>query len=554
MAAETDAPTAEVTATGGAETGVAETVEANADGGPARGAEVADTGALILLCSVFVIAACGLGYELVAGTLSAYLLGNSATQFSLVIGLFLSAMGLGSFFSGYLHRDLLRIFLAVELAIGIIGGLAPLGLFAAFALAEIYRPFLFLSCIVVGALVGLEIPLLVRIVRAQTTLATALGRVLSVDYLGALAASLIFPLVLLPLFGLVRSGAFFGLCNIAVAAFGLYSFRRELGRRGWPLRIGAVLSAVLLIVVFFTAARTTTWLEESIYDDDIIYTETTPYQRIVLTRWRDDVRLFINGGIQFSSTDEYRYHEALVHPAMSAVLAPRRVLILGGGDGLVARQVLGYPEVEAVDLVDLDPAITRLFSEVPPLVELSDGALLDDRVRVINDDAYEFLQHAAGDTDAEWDVIIADLPDPGNVSVGKLYTRSFYRLVAKRLTPSGVFVTQASSPYFATDAFWCIVNTIAATERSSAGGSFATYPYQVSVPSLGDWGFVLASQRPVSVQGLRLRVPTRYLTADLMPTLFQFPKDVGPRSMPVNRLDDQVLVQLYRHGYGRFIR
>jgi spermidine synthase len=506
----------------------------------------------LLLGSVFIIAICGLIYELVAGALSSYLLGNSVTQFSVVIGLFLSAMGLGSFVSRFVRRALLRAFLFVEILVGLVGGCSALLLFFAFAALEMYTPLLVGLCLFIGTLVGLEIPLLVRILRTQGTLRVALGNVLAVDYLGALFASLAFPLLLLPHLGLVRTSFLFGLLNVAVAGIGLQVFGGQLGRAARGLKVLAVAVGALLCVGLVTAGRTTSWLEDQLYDDAVIYAKTTPYQRIVLTRWRDDLRLFLDGNIQFSSVDEFRYHEALVHPAMSLMAQPQQVLLLGAGDGLAAREVLKHRSVRAVHLVDLDPEITRLFARLAPLVQLNRGALSDARVRVINEDAQKYLER----TTARYDVVIIDLPDPNNEALGKLYTRSFYRLVVQHLTPQGVLVTQATSPFYATDAFWCIANTIAATQLSTQGGALSVLPYHAQVPSFGEWGFVLAALRPLAATQVRLPagLALRYLTPEVLAGLFAFPKDIAWRATPTNRLDDLVLLRLYEEGYKRYNR
>jgi spermidine synthase len=503
----------------------------------------------VLLTSVFVIAICGLIYELLAGALSSYLLGSSVTQFSLVIGLFLTAMGLGSFLSRLFTRQLLQSFVTIEILIGLVGGGSALLLFFCFAMLDSYVPLLVLICLVVGTLVGLEIPLLVRILRGQASLKTALGNVLALDYLGALAAALLFPLVLVPRLGLVRTSFLFGLLNVVVALVGLWFFRSKIPRAR-TLTVASTLAAVLLGTGMVTAARTTTLLEDAIYDDEIIYATSTPYQRLVITRWRGDVRLFIDGNIQFSSVDEFRYHEALVHPAMGLVTRPERVLLLGAGDGMAAREVLKHSSVKRVDLVDLDPEMTRIFSRIPLLVGLNRGALTDGRVHVFNIDALKYLEQS----DTLVDVIIIDLPDPNTESLGKLYTRSFYRLVAKHLRPGGVLVTQATSPFYATDAFWCIVNTMTSTTLGTGGGRLHVLPYHANVPSFGQWGFVLASSLPLSAERIRLDISTRHLSRDLLPSMFVFAKDIGPRSTPINRLDNQALVRLYDRGFQQYNR
>ena len=505
---------------------------------------------LVLLATVFVVSTCGLIYELLAGTLSTYLLGNSVTQFSMVIGLFLSAMGLGSFLSRFFTAHLLRAFLVVELLVGVVGGGATLLLFFSFAALGSYLPLLVATCLLLGTLVGLEIPLLVRIMQRYISLRAALGNVLALDYLGALAASLLFPLVLVPRLGLVRTSFLFGLLNVAVALLGVRIFRGRL--RGARVIFGVgLVAAAAMAAGLITAGQTTSLLEDILYDDAVIYARTTKYQRLVVTRWRNDVRLFIDGNIQFSSVDEYRYHEALVHPAMGLSSSPRQVLLLGGGDGLAAREVFKHKSVQRVDLVDLDPEMTRIFSTLPVLAKLNKGSLEDPRLTIFNEDAQKFLERG----ERRYDVIIIDLPDPNNEGLGKLYSRSFYRLAAGSLTPTGVLVTQATSPFYATDAFWCIRNTMAAATLSSVGGGkLNTLPYYANVPSFGQWGFVLGSMKPLSPQRIRFSVPTRHLTEEMLAGMFVFPKDIGPRQTPINRLDNQILVKLYEKGYRTYNR
>jgi spermidine synthase len=316
------------------------------------------------------------------------------------------------------------------------------------------------------------------------------------------------------------------------------------------LRLAGWCAAALMLVGLFTAGRTTTLLEDMLYDDPVVYARTTPYQRLVITRWRSDVRLFIDGNVQFSSVDEHRYHEALVHPAMSLVERPAQVLLLGAGDGLAAREILKHGAVERIDLVDLDPEMTRIFSSLPLLRELNRGSLRDPRVHIMNEDAQKYLER----TSRQYDVIIIDLPDPNNEGLGRLYTRSFYRLVGQHLRPTGVMVTQATSPFYSTDAFWCIANTIASTTLGSAGGKLYPLPYHADVPSFGEWGFVMAARRLLAPENVRLGVPTRYLSPALLPTLFVFPADTAARPTPINRLDNQALVRLYEQGYRRYNR
>jgi spermidine synthase len=495
-----------------------------------------------LLFSVFVIASCGLAYELIAGALSSYLLGDSVTQFSTVIGTYLFAMGVGSWLSKYITRDLIGRFIRIELMVGLLGGFSAVGLFLAFAwLPAPFRLLLYLAVFGVGVLVGLEIPLVMRILKRDLDFKDLVSQVLTFDYLGALAVSVLFPLWLAPQLGMVRSGLLFGLLNVAVALWALHIFRDQLPARRW-LAVQSWGVFALLAAGLAGAGQLTTLAEAHLYADDIVHAESTPYQRIVVTRWRDDLRLFLNNNLQFSSHDEYRYHEALVHPGLASLPWAKRVLVLGGGDGLALREVLKYPQVEAVTLVDLDPAMTELFSSAPPLVELNRGALKSERVLVVNADALQWLE----DSRDYFDFIVVDFPDPANFALGKLYTAAFYRLLEKRLAAKGLIVVQSTSPLYARQSFWCVVATL-----EDVG--FATAPYHALVPSFGEWGFILAG-RNAFVPPPSYPVATRFLNAETTPLLFHFPADMARVPAEVNRLNNQVLVRYFEAEWRKVVR
>ncbi|MBN2359850.1 MAG: polyamine aminopropyltransferase [Deltaproteobacteria bacterium] len=500
----------------------------------------------LLLGSVFAVAICGLCYELIAGALSSYLVGSSVTQFSIVIGLFMFAMGVGSFLARYVRRDPLTVFVAVEIAVGAVGGGAALGLFYAFTFLASYLPYLVLSTLAVGTLVGLEIPLVVRVLRDRDAFGEAVSSVLALDYVGALLASILFPLLLAPYLGLVRSGFLCGLLNVGVAGLALWLLRAEIAWRR-PLDLAALLAAVALLAGLVTAGGLTRFAEDRLYQDEIVLARETPYQRIVVTRWRDDVRLYLNGQLQFSTVDEARYHEPLVHVALAAVPGARRVLILGGGDGMAAREVLKHQSVERIDLVDLDPEMTSLFGRHPLLSELNGGSLRDPRLTVHNADAGKFLERSG----ATWDAAIVALPDPSSAALARLYSTSFYRLLLRHLAADGALVTQATSPFYAPDAFWCVVETIEQTGRQDAPG-LTVLPFHANVPSFGEWGWVLATRRTLDVGHLRLDVPTRFLTAATLPALFAFPADLQRRSVDVNRLDQPVITRYYERGWRTY--
>ena len=495
-----------------------------------------------LLFSVFVIASCGLAYELIAGALSSYLLGDSVTQFSTVIGTYLFAMGVGSWLSKYITRDLIGRFIQIELMVGLLGGFSAVALFLVFTwLAAPFKLVLYLMVFGVGMLVGLEIPLVMRILKRELAFKDLVSQVLTFDYLGALAVSILFPLILAPHLGMVRTGLLFGVLNVAVALWALHLFREQLpARRALAVQSWGVFG--LLVAGFAGAGQLTTLAETHLYADEIVYSETTPYQRLVVTRWRDDLRLFLNNNLQFSSHDEYRYHEALVHPGLASLPGARRVLVLGGGDGLAVREILKYPKVESVTLVDLDPAMTDLFANAPPLVALNEGALKSERVKVVNADALQWLE----DSKEFFDFIVIDFPDPANFALGKLYTSAFYRLLEKRLSARGLIAIQSTSPLYARQSFWCVVTTL-----EDVG--FKTAPYHALVPSFGEWGYIIAGRQEFVPAAVDLP-KTRFLTAETLPLLFSFPADMARVPAEVNRLNNQVLVRYFEQEWRKVIR
>ena len=492
-----------------------------------------------LLISVFVVAACGLLYELAAGALASYLLGDSVLQFSTIIGTYLFAMGVGSWLSRYFERQLPAHFLRIELLVALVGGALPAILFIANAyIPGAFRLLLYGMVLVVGTLVGLEIPLVMRILRRNVALKDLVSQVLTFDYLGALAVSLAFPLLLVPHLGLIRTGLVFGLLNASVAAWAVWLFRHELRRlrahvAACALVIGALLAAL------WGAEHITTFAEDKFYQDRIVFSSASPYQRIVVTHGKAGHRLFLNGNLQFSQRDEYRYHEALVHPAMAAHGAPKKVAVLGGGDGMAVREVLKYPSVESVTLVELDPAMTQLFAQHPTLARLNAGALQNPKVTVVNTDAFQWLQ----DTGDTFDVIVVDFPDPTNFAIGKLYTNSFYALLDQRLAASGYAVVQTTSPLVARQSFWTVVQTI-----ESVG--LRTTPYHAHVPSFGEWGFVIASRRPWRLPQA-LPDGLQFLSVQGLPLLLDFPLDMARVPTEVHRLSNQVLVTTYEREWGQ---
>lgn len=497
--------------------------------------------AVLLLASVFVIATAGLVYELIAGTLASYLLGDSITQFSTIIGVYLSSMGIGSYLSRFIKDDLLRLFIRVELLLALFGGSSAAILFVAFSEVSEFRILLYASVMVTGILVGIEIPILMRILKDEYDFKELVSKVFTFDYLGALLASLLFPLVLVPQLGLVRSGFLFGLCNALVAGATLEILAKS---KAWlkSERIKVWIVVATMIAGLAGGDMITRWGESLSYPDPVIAAMSSPYQRVLMTKRANDLRLFLNGNLQFSSTDEYRYHEALVHPGLASVPNAKRVLVLGGGDGLAVREVWKYPGIEHVTMIDLDSAVTDLATKNSLLVALNENSLASPKFHLVHQDAFQWLKN----NHELFDFVIIDFPDPSNFSIGKLYSTRFYDLVKSALSPHGRLVVQSTSPFYAKRSYWTVVNTLNASGLKTA-------PYHAYVPSFGEWGFVLAGRDEYQ---LPESLPTnlKFLRLNDLPNLFEFPSDMQASVSTINRLDNQALVRTFEEEWAHYVR
>lgn len=508
---------------------------------------------VVLVASVFVVATCGIFYELLLGTISSYFLGDSVLHFSLAIGFFMFFMGVGSFISRFFHSRLLLLFVGVELLLSALGGSSTLLLYTIYAYhGDYYYFYYFFYTAALGTLIGLEIPLVVRVLNEQSSLKEVIADVLSFDYVGALVASLLFPLLLLPKLGIFYTALLVGGINLLVAWLNIIFFRQQWSRpqRLFLLVPAGVLTLLLAVAIQFAQGYTQK-VFHALFRDPVVKAAQTPYQELTLTQAGNDVRLFINGALQFSSVDEYRYHEALVHMPMLWGKKVRRVLVLGGGDGLAVREILRYPSVEYIALVDLDSMVTHWAKTDPRLVKINDSALYDPRVHIFSMDAFRFVEK---DT-ATYDVVIIDLPDPNNHALGKLYSREFYSLLKRHLTANGIVATQATSPFFVQKAFWCIHHTL----RAVFGEAL---PYYIEVPSFGTWGFVMAGPSLTALlkkggreaaisywqqQMKKRKMPSwRFLNEAIVPALFVFPNDMQPLpGIEVNSIVNQKLAEYY---------
>lgn len=495
---------------------------------------------MLLLFAVFTIATCGLVYELVAGALASYLLGDSVKQFSFIIGVYLFSMGVGSYFSKFLTKNLLNTFVTIEILVGLVGGLSSVLLFLMFESVGSFQFVLYFLVFTTGCLVGLEIPLLMNILKEKVAFKDLVSNVFTFDYIGSLIASILFPLVLVPKLGMMGTSLFFGMINISIAICLCFLLHKDL-KNVVALKSKAIASFIILLLLFIFSDKVLSYSEGKLYGENIIYTNTTPYQRIVLTHKKSDYRLYLNNNLQFSTADEYRYHEALVHPVMSMAKNVRKVLVLGGGDGFAVREVLKYEEVQTITLVDLDAGMTQLFKTNKVLSNFNNNSLNHPKVSIHNCDAYIW----AKENKEKFDVVIIDFPDPSNYSLGKLYSLNFYKTLKNILNEDAALVIQTTSPYFAPKSFWCINRTV-----------MEAFPqvdaYHAYVPSFGEWGYTIAmngfattfNQVNRRVEGLRF-YNYQFEQFNI------FSKDMISNDKEINRLDNQILVRYFDEEWGK---
>ena len=446
------------------------------------------------------------------------------------------SMGVGSYLSKLLGDNLIQNFITIEIIISLVGGVCSLLLLMSFPLVRaLYDTVMFSLIFMIGALVGMEIPILSGILSYKQSTRDSIANVLSLDYLGALIGSVAFPLILLPQLGLLRSSFAIGLINILTALVNIYFFRKYLTS---PRLMTAISVAVLIMLTVFTVygTRISSYAEKHLYFDQIIYKKQTPYQRIVVTQSNvnKEHRLYIDGHIQFSSRDEYRYHESLVHPLLSVAGNKSKVLVLGGGDGLAVREVLKYDDVDLIHLVDIDPEMTKLGKRLYLLSKLNEHSLDSEKLTVFNQDAFTFINKAG----MLYDRVIIDMPDPHNEAINKLYSKEFYTMIRKRMSPQGILVTQSSSPFFTHKTFWSIEKTLDAVFED-------TLSYHVTIPSFGIWGFNMARMNTEIPTNFKFNVETKFMNEPTMQASMIFGKDTQKVEVPVNTIMEPKLYQLY---------
>lgn len=504
----------------------------------------------ILFLALFATGLSGIVAEYCFATLSTYFVGDSVKQWSIVISLMLFSMGIGSRITKSFDGNVFKLFVFTEFTLSVVVSFSAVTTYYLASQIEYIAIYIYTMSIVTGTLIGMELPLAMRLNNDFQSLKLNVANVLEKDYYGSLIGGLFFVFIGLPYLGLTYTPFILGFINLFVAILLLIFFKSKLNKNEQKTLFSiAGLLVVILILGNIFSKNIILHAEQTKYKDKIAFQEQSIYQKIVVTKWKNDYWLYLNDNLQFSSFDEPMYHEVLIHPAMQILQRPKNILILGGGDGCAARELLKYPTTDKITLIDLDKKLTDLFTNQKELTTINDNALKNDKVTVINQDAFTYIS----ETKNFFDFIIIDLPDPRNVELSRLYSKEFYELCRLRLTPKGGLVTQAGSPYYTPYAFKCIEKTI-------ESANFRVLPLHNQVLSMGEWGWVLGTKEQFSKEQMKTylqkfdnsSIKTAWLTKESMHLITSFGKDFYAKnkvdSLEINQISNPVLYDYYNKG------
>lgn len=552
-----------------------------------------------LICSGL----CCIVDEYILAQLSSNILGNPAQQWPLVIGLMLFATGVGAWLAQFVKEEnTLQAFITIELLLSFLGGYSPLIIMGAYAYAFLHFKLIF-YCIsfVIGLLIGFEQPLIATINKKFVGFRSNISMTISLDVLGAAIGTFIWIKFLIGKVEIYHAAFMVTILNLSVALFTYFFLINNtptgnINKTKSLIWIG--LASLMGLGGMYFSGNFADIAEQQLYTGQIIHKESTPYQRIVMTKHAKtgDVMMFLNGGLQFCSKDENRYHENLVHPAMkyrsitNIENTPIDILVLGGGDGMAVREVRKYKNINSITLVDLDPAVVNLATHNPILTALNDSSLIGDDIKVLNpklpasqieeaismpleqkdengnsllyimdsvsilhEDAYTFVEEVVG-LGKKYDVIFIDFPDPRNESLGKLYSKYFFSRVNLLLKKGGFVAIQSSSPVHANHAYLCIGKTMTAA-------GFDVLPYHDNIPSFNEWGWYLATRQEERLNLHHLAeklyplnefdVETSYLTPKKFFSNTIFGKDImqNAEEIEISTLSNPKVYHYYVH-YG----
>ncbi len=550
-----------------------------------------------LMLSLFVIGFNGLCFEYTLSTTATNILGNSAEQWAITIGIMMFAMGLGAYLQQFIKTESpVTAFIGTQIGVAVLGGFGPIAMLACFAYAEHHFKLIFyLLAAVIGVLVGAEIPLATRIYEKYASgLKENIGRLFFADYAGAFAGAYVFVKYLLPKVSPIQMGYYLGAGALLIAVLSFLVFVEKASKKVLFAYAGSfVVVAVMLVFGFMNSKSWASSVEQRLYRDKIVYVKNTKYQHMVLTENTDknEFRLYLNGNLQFSSLDEERYHDFLVHVPMSLTRKdkPIRVLILGGGDGFCVRELLKYSRIKSITLVDLDPGMTEFAKSHPIMTRLNHSSFENAKVQVyqspgvregrvqpirqdaerslrvkrpnpermqtadvaiMNLDADQFLNAPIG---RDYDLVIVDFPDPRTPELGKLYSQQFYRKIHGVLAVDGIAAVQSTSVYYSREPFLMVGRTLRASD-------FTVLPYHHEVPSFGDWGYHLFWQDGRTIEQVqdqirsvtKLEVPTPYITPALLNNCLDFGNGVLDNSNfegVINTLIEQKIYKIYNDSW-----
>lgn len=512
--------------------------------------EAVKTKRKILFLALFATGLSGIVAEYCFATLSTYFIGDSVKQWSIIISLMLFSMGLGSRITKSFDGNVFKLFVFTEFTLSFVVSFSAITTYYLASQVEYVGICIYAMAIITGTLIGMELPLAMRLNEEFQSLKFNVANILEKDYYGSLIGGLFFVFVGLPYLGLTYTPFVLGLINLLVAIVLLIFFRFKLksGEQKFLFSLAGLLLLSIGLGSFFSK-NIILYGEQSKYKDKIIFQEQSVYQKIIVTQWKSDYWLYLNENLQFSTFDEPLYHEVLVHPVMQILQQPRNILILGGGDGCAARELLKYPHVNNITLVDLDKKLTDLFTTKTVLAEINQGALTHPKMTLINQDGFTFIERS----NQFYDLILIDLTDPQSVELARLYSKEFYEMCRQRLTPTGGLITQAGSPYYTPYAFACI-------EKTLKSSNFSTLPLHNQVLTMGEWGWVIgvkkATEREEMMKRLQQfdpkRIPTKWLNQEAMQLITAFGKDFYAKKqaieVEVNQISNPVLHQYYEKG------
>ncbi|MFT6746598.1 MAG: spermidine synthase [Glaciecola sp.] len=501
----------------------------------------------ILMSSLFATGIAGIVSEYVLATLATYFLGNSVFQWTIILSIMLFSMGLGSRLSKSINKYVIEYFIAAELLLSLLTSVCALFVYSIMGVTTYIQIFIYFLAILIGLLIGLEIPLVTRINGRYHDLKANISDVMEKDYYGSLIGGLFFAFIGLPYLGLTYTPFVLGTVNLIVATLLFLTFSDRLNPKIKKLLFGSIISLYVLIALGVCYAKPIILFgEQSRYGDKVVYSQQTKYQKITLTSSNNHHILYLNNSMQLNTMDEWLYHEPLVHVPMLLNSGRKNILILGGGDGCAIREVLKYPEVESIKIIDLDPGMTNFGANNPVFKELNENSYHDKKVTIVNQDAFIALE-----SDSQYyDLIIIDFPDPRSIELSRLYTKEMYAFCQKRLKMDGIIITQATSPYFQTKSFHCIKKTM-----QSAG--LNTLPIHNHVQSFGEWGWIIGSKLYSKKHMIKMlssidTLPvknTRWLTTDALEMMCKFGKPVGDTTeIEVNSIHNPVLFKYYIKG------